>query len=278
MMRFRALLLAIPLCSALSAASPAQPAGDQAPPSTPPASPNQSGLLFDPAQLPTFHGKVAAYSLAPRGGPDGLILDDGMQVSINRRLAAQLAALVKPGDAVTVHGVKAQSGSLILALSVANDASGKILISEGRRGMGRPPIVAQGKIKAQLHNRRDEVDGVLLEDGSQIRLWPGEARRLAGQLTPGQTIYASGFGEDNLLGKVVMPRRIGATEADATEVQRPPFLRFMGFHGMPWRRPTGMDGDMRGQMRGGMRGDMRPGMGRAPEDAPASPPGGPPEH
>ena len=257
MSRLRAALFTLPLCASLALSASAQQA---APPAAPPG-PN--GLLFDPQQLPAFHGKVAEYSLTPRGGVDGLILDDGAQVAVSRRLSTQLVAIVKPGDAVTVHGVKATSGTLILALSVANDAGGKILVSEGGgRRMRGTPIVAQGKIKALLHNRRDEVDGVLLEDGSQIRVPPPMAMRIMAQLTPGQTIFASGFGQDTLLGKVVMPRRIGATEADAVEVRRPPM---MGLHGMPGGDGPGRDGPPDG-MRPGFH---RPGgPDRGPPDAP----------
>ena len=151
---------------------------------------------------------------------------------------------MRPGDQVTVHGVKASSGGLILAASIANDAGGKPLLGgDGRHA----PLVVQGRIKAVLRNGRDEIDGALLEDGSQIRLWPREAARITAQLTPGQMVYASGFGQDNALGKVVMPRRIGATEADAKELMP---SGMMGRHGMmdhdgdgrARRGPPGMDG------------------------------------
>ena len=200
---------------------------------------------------------MAFYALTPWGGVDGLILDDGSQVRIGRHLSTQLAALVRPGDQVTVHGVKASSGGLILAVSIVNDAGGKPLLSGGQRAS----MVVQGRIKAALRNGRDEVDGVLLEDGSQVRLRPREAARIAAQLAPGQTIYASGFGQDDALGKVVVPRRIGATEADAKELVPPG----MGMHGM-------MEQD--GHRHGGMgRGRMGPadmdGPPGSPDDGPA---------
>ena len=37
----------------------------------------QSTATYDPAQLPAIQGKVAEYSLTPRGDVDGLILADG---------------------------------------------------------------------------------------------------------------------------------------------------------------------------------------------------------
>jgi hypothetical protein len=269
MLRIRTALLSASLCSGLAFAAAAQTAPA---PAAPAAAPH---MLFDPAQLPAFHGKVVQYSLTPRGGVDGFILDNGAQVHVSPRLSTQLVFLVRPGDAVTVHGVKAESGSLILALSVANDAGGKTLVDGVvNRRMRGAPVVAQGRIKAQLHNRMDEVDGVLLDDGTQIRLWPREARRIAAQLAPGQSIYASGFGQTSLLGKVVLPQRIGPTEAEAADLQPQgmPVDVMMGGGrmGNPGMRGPGMHGPgFHGQeMR---ERDMHAGAGAPPPAPDAAP-------
>src|SRR5271170_2200815 len=80
--------------------------------------------VYDPDQLPAFHGKVASYSLTARDEADGLILDDGTEVHISLRLSSELVFAIKPGDVVTVHGLKASASSMVQALSIANDASG----------------------------------------------------------------------------------------------------------------------------------------------------------
>ncbi len=253
MYRLRSACLTAALCSGLAMAAAAQPATAAGPaPGAAPA-PAESPLLFDPQQLPAFHGKVAQYSLTPRGGVDGFILEDGSQVHVSPRLSTQLVFLVRPGDTVTVHGVRAEQGGLILALSVANDAGGKPLLDpHANRQMHGAPVVAQGRIKAQLYDRRDEVDGVVLEDGSQIRLWPGLARHLAAELAPGQTIYARGFGRETLLGKLVLPEVIGPTEAEAVALPMHPMPG--GPQGAPWEHGAMMQGPM---MQGpGMHGPM----------------------
>lgn len=233
---------------------------------------DKPAVLFDPQQLPAFHGKVARYSLTPRGGVDGFILEDGSQVQISQRLAPQIVFVAKPGDSITVHGVKASSGSLILALSVVNDAGGPILVAEQPHHMGHKGIVAQGRIKLQLRNRRDEVNGVLLEDGTEIRLWPKEAERLAPQLAPGQTIYARGFGRTTLLGRVVVARAIGPTEAEATILPRPRMMRFAGMEQRPGQPGAERDG-MRGPRGEGMReGMQREGWHDGRPPAPPAPP------
>src|SRR5215207_1763361 len=66
----------------------------------------QTTPLYDPAQLPEVKGTVQAYSLTPRGDVDGLILNDGTEVHFPPHMSAQLVFAVKPGDAVTVHGLR----------------------------------------------------------------------------------------------------------------------------------------------------------------------------
>jgi hypothetical protein len=269
MHRLRTALLAATLLAGLATASDHLSAAESS------AAPAKPAVLFDPQQLPAFHGKVAQYTLTPRGGVDGFILDDGSQVQISPHLAPQIVFIAKPGDNVTIHGVKASSGSLILALSVANDAGGPTLVAEQPHHRDHKGVVAQGRIKLQLRNRRDEVDGVLLEDGTEIRLWPREAERIAPQLAPGQTIYARGFGRTTLLGHIVLARAIGPTEAEATELPWPRMMMHGGVGG-DQQRP-GEPGPEHDGMHG-PRGEGAPhgGWHEGRNDAPPPPPDGHP--
>ena len=65
----------------------------------------QQTATYDPSQLPAIQGRVGQYSLTPRGDVDGLILTDGTEVHMPPHLGTQLVFAVKPGDAVTVHGL-----------------------------------------------------------------------------------------------------------------------------------------------------------------------------
>ena len=103
----------------------------------------QNAAVYDPAQLPAFKGRVAQYSLTPRGDVDGLILDDGTEVHLPPHLSTQLAFAARPGDAVTIHGLKARELPMIQAMSVSNDASGTTVVDNGPpapdgRGPGGP--------------------------------------------------------------------------------------------------------------------------------------------
>jgi hypothetical protein len=217
----------------------------------------QSGAsVYDASQLPSIQGKVAQYDLTPRGDVDGLILEDGTEVHFPPHLGTEIVAVVKPGDAVTVHGLKARALPLVQAMSVTADASGKTVQDTGPAGgppgepmggprgpgphHGRPPgpammgggqpMTAQGTVKTQLHGPRGELNGVLLNDGTIVKLPPPEATRLADQIKTGQTVYVQGDGFKNNLGTIVLARGIGPSADKLTEIKMPM---------PPWHRGPG---------------------------------------
>ncbi len=203
----------------------------------------QNAATYDPAQLPATKGTVAQYSLTPRGDVDGLILADGTEVHFPPHLGTQLVFLVKPGDAVTINGLKARNVPMVMAMQITNDATSKSVADTGRPAGGPPPrehgpgreghgpggpgpmgqkLDAQGVVKMQLHGPRGDLNGVLLQDGTIVRLPPPEAQRREAALAVGKTIYVQGDGMASPLGRVVEARMIGTSAQDATALPMPP--------------------------------------------------------
>ena len=211
----------------------------------------QPAPVYDPAQLPTIKGKVAQYTLTPRSDVDGFILEDGTEVHVSPRLSTQLVFAVKPGDAVTIHGLRARAVPMVAALSVTNDATNATVVTSGARPERGPGEMteATGTVKEQLHSPRGDVDGVVLSDGTLVKMWPPEAARLGDKLAVGKTLFVRGEGISNTLGKLIMARAVGSSAADATAIGRP--------------RPPG----------GWMHGDRRDGPPQGGPDG--GPPGGP---
>jgi hypothetical protein len=221
---------------------------------------------YDPAQLPTIKGRVAQYLPTPRGDVDGLILDDGTEVHVPPHLSTQLVFAVKPGDTITVHGLKARAVPLVAAASVTNDASGVTVAWAGPPHLrDDSPIEVTGTVKAPLYDPRGEVAGVLLADGTVVHLPPPEARRLADQLAPGKAIVARGAGYAGPLGKSLDAREVGPDAAHLVTVAgpRPPM-------GERWWR------ERMGHMRPGMM-DMHGDGGPPPPPPPGAPPEPPPQ-
>lgn len=176
------------------------------------------GPLYDPDQLPVFHGKVAAYSLTLSDTLDGFILDSGMQVETAPQLSSELAYAVKPGDKVTIHGMKASMGEVVLAVSVTNDATGVEVSSPTspwpqqamgwfRAAAANREMRAQGRVKLPLYGADGKIDGAVLDDGTIIRLFPGSAQGV-GCLAAGREIEATGTGLVSALGRVLQTRSI----------------------------------------------------------------------
>ena len=179
--------------------------------------------VFDPNQLPAVRGIVSQYVLQCDGDVAGLMLDTGIEVQADTRDTSELVLVARPGDHVTVRGLKAHAESMMLAMSITNDTTHATMLT----GLGpRPhrtdaPLEASSSIRARIHDSHGEVDGVLLADGTTVNLPSPEVARRGSQLIVGQTIYASGDGTSNLLGRVIAAHLLGPSKATATAVVSP---------------------------------------------------------
>lgn len=181
--------------------------------------------LWDATQLPETKGTVKQYTLTPRGDVDGLILTDGTEIKLPPHLTAQIVFAVKPGDAVSVRGLRARALPLVDAASATNLATGVTVTDNGPPGgPGRATTetTLSGKIAAALHGKRGEANGALLENGTVLRLPPPEAERMQSLLQPGQTITVRGISLVTSLGTVVEMRAIGSSPEQLTELAVPP--------------------------------------------------------
>ena len=164
---------------------------------------------YDPNQLPSYRGQVQLFTLTPPGDIDGLILTDGTEIKTPPHLSTALALTIRPGDSITVHGLKAAQLPLVQALSVTNDATGRSVIDFGPDHAGPPSPVSQtaerqavsGRIRMLLHGPLGDINGVLLEDDTVLRVPPPEVSRFNALFAPGQAIAARGIGARQRCGQ-----------------------------------------------------------------------------
>ncbi|WGD56035.1 hypothetical protein QA641_20335 [Bradyrhizobium sp. CB1650] len=178
---------------------------------------------WDSSQLPESRGIVRQYTLTPRGDVDGIILTDGTEVKLPPHLTAQTVFVIHPGDAVSVRGLRARALPLVDAASITNVTTGKSVVDNGPpdRRAGHDEQVINGRISILLHGKRGELNGVLLDDGTVLRLPPPEAERLQDWLRPGQAVSVRGQILDTALGKVVDVEAIGPSPEQMTELRGP---------------------------------------------------------
>jgi len=225
----------IPALCAVCGSALAQNAPGPGPSSALPPAIGQAPL-YDPGQLPIYTGRVQQFTLTPRGDIDGLILSDGTEVKTPPHLSTSIAYSVKPGDSVSIHGLRAAALPLIQAVSLTDQANGRTIVDNGPAAPPGPPgpppgfgplpgpgvrsgpaaplpglIEVQGRVRMALHGAQGEVNGVLLEDGTVLRLPPPAAMTFAALFQPGQTLVAEGVGFSNALGKGLEVRQLGAS-------------------------------------------------------------------
>lgn len=191
--------------------------------------------FWDRSQLPATRGTVKQYTLTPRGDVDGLILNDGTEVKLPPHLTGQVVFAIRPGDPVTVRGLRAFAVPLIDAASISNDKTGAEVVDNGRpRGPDRimGETTFSGKVAAALHGKRGEVNGALLDNGTTLRMPPPEANRFQAWLRPGQTVAVRGVSLVTPFGTVVEVRAIGDSPERMNELDPGPMRRLTG-----WLRP-----------------------------------------
>ncbi|MFL5253757.1 MAG: hypothetical protein ACJ8AI_12830 [Rhodopila sp.] len=188
----------------------------------------QQVATYDPQQLPATQGQVAQFSLTPRGDVDGVILQDGTQVHMPPHLGGQLVQAVRPGDTVTVRGLKAQALPLIQGFSISDQASGQTVTDNGPPPRPPQPVAAnsqwlqvQGRVKETLYGPRGDMNGALLDDGTQIYLPPNQAAAMRQDLQPGGILVAEGYGVSGTYGTSIDAQHIGASQAQLVQVGPP---------------------------------------------------------
>ncbi|MGE3064619.1 MAG: hypothetical protein AB7K67_03470 [Hyphomicrobiaceae bacterium] len=177
---------------------------------------------YDLSQLPETKGVVKQFTLSPRGDVDGLILQDGTEVNFPPHLGTQVVFAIKPGDTVSVRGLRARMTPLVDAAVIRNEATGATITDTGpgpRPDAGATLVT--GTIAQLLHGKRGEVNGALLDDGTVVRLPPHEVARLGNILITGKPLAVSGALNATPLGKVVEAWSVGAMQSSMTDLDRP---------------------------------------------------------
>src|ERR1700761_8223200 len=73
-------------------------------------------VTYDPQQLlPVMQGELERVTFTARGDIDGFIFRDGTEVKTAPGLSTQLAFAMRPGDRISVHGLRAAALPLVRA-------------------------------------------------------------------------------------------------------------------------------------------------------------------
>jgi hypothetical protein len=166
---------------------------------------------------PTITGTVKQFLLTPVGDLEGVELLDGTDVRFPPHLGAALAAIVKPGDRVSVLGFVAPPtayGRAVKAVTITNTATNQSVVDQPPTAPPLPPWVSgasmremtvSGTLDHYILNDRGDIDGLILSNGDEVKFPPHLGMPVAMALAqqPTATIQASGYGATNGFGTVV---------------------------------------------------------------------------
>ncbi len=185
------------------------------------------GLWFDPAQLPSYSGRLDRYIVNPAGEIDRLLYREGAQVVFPASEAQEIAEAVRPGDSMMVWGIRARSAPVITMLAWAKAEGDRphfvaqpSWFAPTRRGTQR--LTVSGVVDRTLMTPQGEGMGVLLQSGDVIRLAPEIHMSLGDALKDGATIVAEGLGYRRDDRSAIDAERTGPDSAGLRPLPTPP--------------------------------------------------------
>jgi hypothetical protein len=186
---------------------------------------------LDPDYLPVTEGIVERFILNLDGHVDGFVLTNQTIIHSPPHLSDQLKSAIRPGDLVRIRGVKLRAVDLIVAVSIQRPG-GPVVVNEGpdagEADQGEKPprpkrssMDVSGRVRLQLFAPKGQLNGVLLEDGTILRLGHKEAARLSDRLRPGSEIIGRGEGLVTEYGRVIEVCEIVHADGSFDSVKKP---------------------------------------------------------
>jgi hypothetical protein len=196
----------------------------------PPAPPSPAAAWGQSAA--NISGMVRSFELTPAGDLEGFILADGTEVHLPPHLTQQLAGAVHVDDRVEVRGWRSTVPNFVVGTSVTNIGGGQTVVDQGPSppGVMPPPLPpgrpasgaqwgqVQGRVQQDLHGPAGDINGAVLDNGTELKLPPPAAFQVSGWLQPGQIVVAQGYMLTNAFGRVMDVQSIGPSEDRLAQV------------------------------------------------------------
>jgi hypothetical protein len=175
-----------------------------------------------PVAFGTISGTISRFLTNPEGDVDGFILADGALIHFPPHMSSQLVALVHQGDAVRIVGMRDGAGDM-RAQQITSERTGQQLADQpprvdvprappALRGAGLVRLAVKGTVMRVTTAPRGEPDGVILKDGTIIKMPPPVAQQFTDLLRPDAVIAARGYGTRNQYGEALQATAFGTPD------------------------------------------------------------------
>jgi len=204
------------------AAAPVGSIPNMPPPVPPPAPAPFMAQQQSPVSTGTTSGSISRFVINPEGDVDGFILGDGALVRFPPHMSSRLVALVHRGDAVRIVGLRDGAGN-VSAQQITNERTGQTLIDQpppvdaprappALRGAGLVRLNVEGTVMRITTAPQGERDGVILKDGTIIKMPPPVAQQFTSLLRPNALVAARGYGTRNQYGEALQATAFGTPD------------------------------------------------------------------
>ena len=178
----------------------------------------------------TISGRVKSFLKNDKGDTDGISMENGAIIHFPPHMSISITKLVSVGDRIEVRGHEQTlpKGEVVIEAERIENGGQSMDIAEPRGPRGPKPIrgprsefdkpmTATGKVKEFLTNRHGDVDGLLLSDGTEVKLPPHQGIELQRLATVGAEVRVEGRRHDTPKGDVHLHAdRIVAIESGRT--------------------------------------------------------------
>ncbi|WP_447984910.1 hypothetical protein [Nitrospira sp. Nam74] len=157
-------------------------------------------------------GIVERYLMDPRGDVEGILLTDGTQMHVTSRSVADFTKAIKPGDHIRVEGIRKNGNQVVTPNVISNESTGTRFTVPLRLDLPALPLdrlamtalKVEGLIRVLLYSPLSgEVYGMVLSDGTQVRLPPDVSVEFRRSFKVGTQVTVEGYGTENQHGRAL---------------------------------------------------------------------------
>lgn len=193
------------------------PAG--AMPAIAPPPPPPSSARLAPQQPVVATGTLSRFVINPEGDVDGFLLSDGSLVRFPPHMGSQLVNTVHQGDSVRIAGFRDGAGN-VSGQQITDERTSRQIVDQpppvngmrvppSLRGAGLVKLSVRGTVARVTTAPGGEPDGVMLTNGTIIRMPPPVAQQFASLIRPDVVVAAIGYGTHNQYGEALQATAFG---------------------------------------------------------------------
>jgi len=176
-------------------------------------------------------GTVQRYLMNEFGDVDGILADNDDAIRFPPHMSQDLVAALKPGDRFVAQGRRLPGGGF-QAYSLGKEGSKPLVESRPTAtdtARPRPDVrvgalvamTVDGAIVAILRGPDGDADGIVLEDGTIVKLPPHSRFVAPDGLRLGATVHAAGYGTRNRYGQSLRAEQFAFDGQPLTSLQPP---------------------------------------------------------